>query len=173
MDDDQIMERLRWLYRERENCRWCRHPRKKVSARGLCASCIKFARAFRKNPTVSLAVAIDIALREGTVNALEWPITGLELETLLERVSAMAFPWRKDTDNPFWHEANTWGESFSEAQRRLLFHYFSLITREAQRRFRRVRADGMARFEMSTEEREQAVRRANQAMSEVYADSAP
>ena len=118
MNDDEIMRYLHWLYAERPLCAWCHHPNKKVSTRGLCAHCYALARDFRADPTASLVQAIHWARSEGAINALDWPITGLDLEYLFERIGELSFSWRKPTDNPFWHSANTWGESFTEAQRR-------------------------------------------------------
>ena len=49
--------------------------------------------------------------------------------------------------NPFWHSAVTWNHHFSPAQRRLLFHHFSMVEREIVRRARRSQAKGAA-FEL-------------------------
>ena len=134
------MKYLHWLYKERKLCQWCRHPKHPPKTKGLCNSCYQLARDFWKKPTRALGVAVSLALHEGNIDPVTYPVDGLVIESLFEEVAAAAFPWRKSTDNPFFHSANTWGENFSSAQRRLLFHEFSMITRERQRRGRRARA---------------------------------
>lgn len=168
MTDQEIMQYLRWLYAERPLCAWCHHPNKRVSTRGLCSHCYALARDFRSNQTASLAKAIDMARSEGIINPVSWPITGLELERLFERIGNLSFPWRKPTDNPFWHSANTWNESFTEAQRRLLFHHFSMIVRERERRARRLRADWIARFEVPKPDLRKIMKKALKAVRNIF-----
>lgn len=135
--DDEIMNRLRWLYTERTLCSWCQHPRHKPKTRGLCSSCYRLALQFWKTPTRELAIAVTIAMSEGIRNPATDPIDGLVMEQLFEDVAAAAYPWKKAIDNPFFRSANTWGENFSDAQRRLLYHEFSMISRERERHARR------------------------------------
>lgn len=167
MTDSEILAYLRWLYLERELCKWCRHPLKAVVQRKLCQHCYRLALDFRKQPTPGLANAIKAARAEGTINAVEWPIGGLEIEQLFERVADMAFSWRKRTNNPFWHSANKWGESFSNAQLRLLFHYFSIVEREWVRSRRRKLAEWRT-MDMEITELRQLVKEAKKVVSEIF-----
>ena len=145
MNDIEILQHLKWLYHERKLCCWCRHPSHLPKRRGLCGICYELARAFKKSPSLPLAVAIDLATREGVVDVADYTVSGLDLEHRLETISRATFPWRCATDNPFWHSANIWNDCFSDAQRRLLFHYLSLITLERVRKSRRTRARAYAR----------------------------
>ena len=138
--DGEIMKHLRWLYKERRLCQWCQHPKHLPKTKGLCNSCYQLARDYRKKPTDELGIAVSLARREGSIDPVTYPVDGLTIESLFEEVASAVFPWRKITDNPFFHSANTWGENFSKAQLRLLFHEFSMITRERQRRGRRAMA---------------------------------
>jgi hypothetical protein len=169
--DDEIMKRLRWLYLERTLCKWCRHPRHLPKRRRLCYSCYQLALDFWKKPTRELGVAITFAVSEGGVNPLTHPIDGLTLEFLFERVAGAAFPWKHDVQNPFFHSANTWGENFSSAQRRLLYHEFSMVTREIERRGRRGMAFALLMdMEMKNEKDEikRRLQRAKQAVEAVF-----
>src|SRR2546430_2645243 len=85
--DDRIMSHLHWLYLERTLCKWCRHPNHLPASRGLCSHCYRFACDYRKNASPQLAQAIVMARSEGTMNAAEWPISGMDIETLFLRVS--------------------------------------------------------------------------------------
>jgi hypothetical protein len=163
----EIMRDLRWRYLERPLCTWCRHPDKKRKARGLCGSCYKLALDFRSKPTPALANAISFARTEGTMNALEWPIDGLVLEELAIRVGRMAFPWKREDDNPFWGSSDMWDESFSGAQLRLLFHHFSMIDRAADRRARRGRASSLL-GQLSSGEIKDLLREAYNAIATVF-----
>jgi hypothetical protein len=166
-NDAEIMQHLRWIYLERRLCNWCRHPDKTRLRRGLCSSCYRLALDFKSEPSLPLANAIDFARSEGTINAVDWPIDALEVEMLFSEISNLAFSWRKDSDDPFWHSANTWSANFTNAQRRLLFHYFSLISREVHRRRRRGRAAWLA-SELDPTERTRILRNAVGAVRDLF-----
>jgi len=111
------------------------------------------------------------ATQEGVTNAADWPITGLEMEHLFEGIAGAAFRWRDGAENPFWHSADTWEESFSAAQLRLLYHHFSLVERERERAGRRGRAWSVAmEFELERryDERREYLAKAQAAMKDVF-----
>jgi hypothetical protein len=171
MDNQEIARFLQWIYHERKLCAWCRHPRHKPVRRGLCSVCYRLALDFRRKRTWALAIAIVFATQEGVINAADWPINGLEVEHLFEDIARVAFRWRDDTENPFWHSANTWGESFSNAQLGLLFHYFSLVDRERERAGRRGRAWGISmelELERKYHERQEYLAKAEVAIKSVF-----
>jgi hypothetical protein len=128
---------------------------------------------FRKKRTCELAIAIVFATYEGVITAADWPITGVEMEHLFESIARAAFPWRDDTANPFCYSADDWEASFSDSQRRLLFHYFSLVERERERAGRRARAWSVAtnlELDRKYEERQEYLRKADAAMKNVFGD---
>lgn len=84
------MKRLHWLYKERELCAWCQHPRHLPKTKGLCSSCYRLARDFWKKPTAELGIAVSIAMNEGAIDPVSYPVDGLTIESLFEEIAAPA-----------------------------------------------------------------------------------
>lgn len=146
------------LLDDARRCTWCRYPYKGIYRVHLCRHCYdikqgiataqrRLEKGASRVPRISevqrlsleldlktAEVMADLAKAEGVAygSLANRPVTGLDLEHQFSFLSNHLV--RKDL---FGGKANVFNHSFDANQRRLLFHFLSLLNREYDRRHRR------------------------------------
>lgn len=154
--DDDARECLK-IFQNGILCKWCKHTEKQIYRKGFCRHCYEIARELEnaekklrqyQESRNEAPFLVNVAFRTAKGMAEAARIEGGRYGDPLNRhVSGL------DLEHEFWflssrfrrkrfsaHHANFLAQSFTEHQRRLLFHLIGLMNRENDRKNRRHRA---------------------------------